>query len=936
MKFTCDDCGAQYMIADEKIGPKGVKVRCKKCANVIILRPQRANGSLPAPGPSSVSVPPAESAGVLPAFSLPSTPASAQPAAAAKKLPPTPPDRGLSSISGDDEDEATQAFEQRPRAGATDPAPSLGVSSDLGLSTEFAAKGFDAPVERNESPFSAAHLGGSARDLARAERDPSETNPLSGPVGLGMVPRVDESSGEVNTSVDSAPKVADDFGEVETRVGPVEIPPEARRSDEDSLEGSISRSLNALADDEEETGKRQLANLPPPARLGSGFGDEGSERTSRERGVTMPVPEDSDLGDALRDELESDRGRPASSGRAPMPMAADGLERAASSPARAPMTSGARKSLSPDVATAVNGNLEEEIGSAFEAVFGNGAGLLDGNGADPFEALVGAAERSLGENGHGKGDDEKKATRVFDTDAMQKLQEEQDLASRVTTNVAEKAVEEWYVAVNDNQVGPMTVAGVEERYKKGEVDSNSLCWKQGMADWIAIRFVKELESIVTSGDGPDTKVARVEKPDLSLEPPTRAHVIAAKPKERSASTLAQAKPAPAAAKPLAEVPGDPPESTEPSEPSWRPSAASALASLAQAELASSPAPVVKEQKPHAISLPPPPAGQKLPFEPISASMFGAGEQTYTRSGTSLPKAPDLASSVSLREPGSTRDRANWLLPVLIAFGSVTAVGGIAAALYFALRPAPQPAVVQPPPQLAMRESPAPVPTQAPVATAAPVATPTPGAADPAASAAPGASAAPAASAAPSPSASAAPVASAAPSPTPALAPHEHDAAKTKRPPREAAAPRERPKKEEDPGTVVAAAPPKKERVDAEDLLAEGSKGKAPKAAAAPAEDALPEQLEDGEVLRVIRAHKADIKACIEKQAKDDPNLDGVMTVNIVILKNGSTSQNAVSPDKFKGTIVGKCVLGSVKGWVFPKFTGRPMPIDFPVVVRGRG
>jgi predicted Zn finger-like uncharacterized protein len=38
MKFTCDSCSAQYMISDEKVGPSGVKVRCKKCGNVVLVR----------------------------------------------------------------------------------------------------------------------------------------------------------------------------------------------------------------------------------------------------------------------------------------------------------------------------------------------------------------------------------------------------------------------------------------------------------------------------------------------------------------------------------------------------------------------------------------------------------------------------------------------------------------------------------------------------------------------------------------------------------------------------------------------------------------------------------------------------------------------------------------------------------------------------------
>lgn len=39
MKFSCDQCHAQYMIADEKLGERGAKVRCKKCEHIIIVRP---------------------------------------------------------------------------------------------------------------------------------------------------------------------------------------------------------------------------------------------------------------------------------------------------------------------------------------------------------------------------------------------------------------------------------------------------------------------------------------------------------------------------------------------------------------------------------------------------------------------------------------------------------------------------------------------------------------------------------------------------------------------------------------------------------------------------------------------------------------------------------------------------------------------------------
>jgi hypothetical protein len=31
-------------------------------------------------------------------------------------------------------------------------------------------------------------------------------------------------------------------------------------------------------------------------------------------------------------------------------------------------------------------------------------------------------------------------------------------------------------------------------------------------------------------------------------------------------------------------------------------------------------------------------------------------------------------------------------------------------------------------------------------------------------------------------------------------------------------------------------------------------------------------------------------------------------------------------------VFGDCVIAAVKGWTFPQFTGRPIPLDFPVTL----
>lgn len=62
MRFVCDSCRAQYMISDEKVGARGVKVRCKKCGHVIhVRRPDtEAEGAVAALKEPEAAAPPPE------------------------------------------------------------------------------------------------------------------------------------------------------------------------------------------------------------------------------------------------------------------------------------------------------------------------------------------------------------------------------------------------------------------------------------------------------------------------------------------------------------------------------------------------------------------------------------------------------------------------------------------------------------------------------------------------------------------------------------------------------------------------------------------------------------------------------------------------------------------------------------------------------------
>ena len=60
MRFVCDSCRAQYMISDEKVGPRGVKVRCKKCGHVIHVRRPDTEGAVAALQEPEAATPPPE------------------------------------------------------------------------------------------------------------------------------------------------------------------------------------------------------------------------------------------------------------------------------------------------------------------------------------------------------------------------------------------------------------------------------------------------------------------------------------------------------------------------------------------------------------------------------------------------------------------------------------------------------------------------------------------------------------------------------------------------------------------------------------------------------------------------------------------------------------------------------------------------------------
>ena len=53
MIVVCTGCAAKFKVADEKVGPKGAKVRCSKCSTVFQVRHDETVSAPPLSAPAA-------------------------------------------------------------------------------------------------------------------------------------------------------------------------------------------------------------------------------------------------------------------------------------------------------------------------------------------------------------------------------------------------------------------------------------------------------------------------------------------------------------------------------------------------------------------------------------------------------------------------------------------------------------------------------------------------------------------------------------------------------------------------------------------------------------------------------------------------------------------------------------------------------------------
>src|SRR5262249_9526314 len=61
---------------------------------------------------------------------------------------------------------------------------------------------------------------------------------------------------------------------------------------------------------------------------------------------------------------------------------------------------------------------------------------------------------------------------------------------------AETKSEDWYLAIDEKQVGPLNLEKLKAFWDGGQIGPDALCWRAGFSDWTALSGIQELSSLL--------------------------------------------------------------------------------------------------------------------------------------------------------------------------------------------------------------------------------------------------------------------------------------------------------------------------------------------------------------------------------------------------------------------------------------------------------
>lgn len=516
----------------------------------------------------------------------------------------------------------------------------------------------------------------------------------------------------------------------------------------------------------------------------------------------------------------------------------------------------------------------------------------------------------------------------------------------------------WYVVVNREQVGPLTPAEVERRFRAGEIDAETFTWAEGMSDWVRLAAVTEFAHLFEAAEPRPAAIGA--EPSASVFSSAEEgdeDVMVSRNESASESLFGSA----AAEEPASPRVGGQQLLHQRNENSVLFSLDS-LASDVEARGSARPA-VASTGGSEGSGL----IDISALLGPGPAADAQGGDDAFGGGGPAplAPAAPAPAGVAPIPALVTRRRGNTGAIVAAIVVGGLLVGGGVFAAMVYLSK---DKANDERPVVTANDEAGAQEPVKVPVG--GPPAAP---AGEKGAAAAEGESEKAAANAEP-PKADDAPKAVADDEPNERAAANDEDdrserraggarrAEKRDRPRPTAVSRRDRererkgsrvePEDQPRPRAEVTRATerpkpeprrperraPKKGGDDIDSLLSnlDGKKSGRPAArsAAAPAAKAapsgadnplLPEQLSRNDILMVVRRKTPAVLRCKERQ----PDASGTVTVRLTIGRNGRVNDARIVSGNFRGSPVGNCVESVARTFQFPQFRGDPMTINLP-------
>jgi predicted Zn finger-like uncharacterized protein len=455
MIFSCDKCSANYKIADSKIGDRGVKVRCKRCSNVIVLRP------------ADLEKAQAEEAE-----------AKNEPSDEMKEEP--------ESKDGAPEDEQESPFDN-PGATAMMAAPPAEVSNPKGIFSSLSSESGWSSTKLSESK-----VGGTEQDGGSSDDDVAEN-----PAGGGLDKSLDLSlsgfdgqpeTGELDAGHSDFNEDHDVTGSDESSIVSEENNSEAEQGDENLADEDDDGGVGPLGqedlddeDDEYEEDKTEIGSVPGwspelentlgPKNFDADNEDPGAAENDDESALALGgVSEDAagegagESTDALEDELAgafSDMFGGASTG---------GFSLDSES-------AGSSKGMPQDPAD-------------------DGSGATQVVGTEQLDALRAQA------TGKPEG-----AGLIFSDSGL--MADDSVGPAKSLADESEEDSEGWHVAIDDEDVGPLFLSDLANEVANGRVDAESLVWRSGMSDWEMAGEVSELSSLWSDRSSKDKPVSTI-------------------------------------------------------------------------------------------------------------------------------------------------------------------------------------------------------------------------------------------------------------------------------------------------------------------------------------------------------------------------------------------------------------------------------------------